>query len=743
MYDVRQGSVGLSAAEKSLLPCDIVMAGGVTSGIIYPGAVVEIAKRYGFRSIGGTSVGAIAAAVTAAAEYGRRSGSNPEAFPFVSTLPGLLGAKAPDGRSRLFHLFTPEPGTRRLMDLLTAVFGAQGWMAKILAVGNAAIRSPSVAVPVAASLLLGTWLVLTLTRDGRYFMAVLGMLASLALAAATLVGAFGTALWRRWLPAWRRNGYGACTGLAAPHAGQAAWQGFDGVTAWIDATVQTAAGRKSGDAPLTFGDLWGAPALDGSSPGVKPDEVTALMPRSIELAMIASDISRNRTVQLPFLETPSPLFVERTMLDRYFPAPVVAWMASRAGADHRGVEVPPGFFRLPAPQDIPIVFAARLSLSFPILLCAVPLWTPDFAAKRERGNLTPLRKVWFSDGGLTSNFPLHFFDAPLPSHPTFCLNLIDFDARVVGEDPTPTEGDALVFTEPAIGKPIGEARADARRANRRPDAAAPGEPTPDDPVWGFVSMSDGNRAPPVQFTAFDDAGLGLGAFLKTLLNTARFWSDNQLLAAPGFRDRVVHIALREDEGGLNLDMDAKIIADLDRRGRAAGTLIAARFDPDAKIDPETGGEVRHAFSNHRWVRFRTFMAAVEDLSRRFAVSLRQSAKAAQIRKEPSLNDMIVRQIDTVGYEPATAARAYYREAITLLDRFAADLAAQTMQDPTRTFDAPRKPGKAVPRRGAAPRPKMTLRLRPLVDNDPRAEMCEVSTNSDAPLPSTAQSGDTA
>src|SRR5688572_28157099 len=54
-----------------LLPCDIVMAGGVTSGIIYPGAVSTIARRFSFHSIGGTSVGAIAAAVTAAAEYGR------------------------------------------------------------------------------------------------------------------------------------------------------------------------------------------------------------------------------------------------------------------------------------------------------------------------------------------------------------------------------------------------------------------------------------------------------------------------------------------------------------------------------------------------------------------------------------------------------------------------------------------------------------------------------------------------
>jgi hypothetical protein len=43
-----------------------------------------------------------------------------------------------------------------------------------------------------------------------------------------------------------------------------------------------------------------------------------------------------------------------------------------------------------------------------------------------------------------------------------------------------------------------------------------------------------------------------------------------MLLAPGVRDRVVNIALRNDEGGLNLDMTPDVIADLDRRGRVAG-----------------------------------------------------------------------------------------------------------------------------------------------------------------------------
>lgn len=69
------------------LECDIVMAGGVTSGIIYPGALAMIVRKFRFRSIGGTSVGAIAAAVTGAAEYGRQTGKKPNAFEILRTLP--------------------------------------------------------------------------------------------------------------------------------------------------------------------------------------------------------------------------------------------------------------------------------------------------------------------------------------------------------------------------------------------------------------------------------------------------------------------------------------------------------------------------------------------------------------------------------------------------------------------------------------------------------------------------------
>ena len=51
--------------------CDLVMKGGITSGVVFPKAIAKLATRYRFCNIGGTSAGAIAAAAAAAAEYRR------------------------------------------------------------------------------------------------------------------------------------------------------------------------------------------------------------------------------------------------------------------------------------------------------------------------------------------------------------------------------------------------------------------------------------------------------------------------------------------------------------------------------------------------------------------------------------------------------------------------------------------------------------------------------------------------
>src|SRR4051812_4184085 len=83
--------------------CDLVMKGGITSGIVYPAAVCELARDFQFVNIGGTSAGAIAAALTAAAEYRRNAGSH-AGFDELAALPQYLGERDGD-RSRLFRLF--------------------------------------------------------------------------------------------------------------------------------------------------------------------------------------------------------------------------------------------------------------------------------------------------------------------------------------------------------------------------------------------------------------------------------------------------------------------------------------------------------------------------------------------------------------------------------------------------------------------------------------------------------------
>jgi hypothetical protein len=79
--------------------CDIVMKGGITSGVVYPHAVCELARTYSFCNVGGTSAGAIAAAATAAAEYGREN----LGFNKLAGLPGWLG----EG-TNLRSLFQPQ-----------------------------------------------------------------------------------------------------------------------------------------------------------------------------------------------------------------------------------------------------------------------------------------------------------------------------------------------------------------------------------------------------------------------------------------------------------------------------------------------------------------------------------------------------------------------------------------------------------------------------------------------------------
>src|SRR5436309_4487811 len=105
--------------------CDLVMKGGITSGVVYPLAACELAKAFLFKNIGGTSAGAIAAAATAAAELGRDSAKG--GFRLLQELPKFLGDKPMgDPNPNLFHFFQPQKGTKPLFDICVAALG-NGW----------------------------------------------------------------------------------------------------------------------------------------------------------------------------------------------------------------------------------------------------------------------------------------------------------------------------------------------------------------------------------------------------------------------------------------------------------------------------------------------------------------------------------------------------------------------------------------------------------------------------------------
>ena len=182
------------AEGKALLSCDIVMAGGVTSGIIYPGAVAKIAERYSFHCIGGTSVGAIAAAATAAAEYGRRTGRNTCAFAEIARLPNEL-AQTAGGHSRLFHLFTPERESRRdtrgLFALVIPLFTGEGTLAKLAGLARFAKAEPTIRTVVAIAGAIGLLTVAWLFYQGHCLVGLVVLLPFLALVLCSAVGGAG------------------------------------------------------------------------------------------------------------------------------------------------------------------------------------------------------------------------------------------------------------------------------------------------------------------------------------------------------------------------------------------------------------------------------------------------------------------------------------------------------------------------------------------------------------------------
>ena len=102
--------------------CDLIMKGGITSGVVYPPAIAELAKDHRFYSIGGASAGALAAAAAAAAEFGRQNGTNPTAFEEMKGINKEVSRPSTTGKKTVLENFIqPQASTRRYFDLAWAL----------------------------------------------------------------------------------------------------------------------------------------------------------------------------------------------------------------------------------------------------------------------------------------------------------------------------------------------------------------------------------------------------------------------------------------------------------------------------------------------------------------------------------------------------------------------------------------------------------------------------------------------
>lgn len=558
--------------------CDLVMKGGITSGIVYPNAVLALARDFRFKNIGGTSAGAIAAAATAAAALGdRKHVASGSAAPCPSTL-GFAGlervAAQLSSRGFIFGLFQPARGGRSAYRLIVTLTGNASALRKAC---TAAIAVVAIA-PLEALLLFGLFLALGYAIAGPSGAAAVLLPSAVC---AYLGAAIAAAL--RVARVTRRNLLGLCSGLSS---GEDAAE--PALTDWLHGVLQSLSGKDIAE-PLLFDDLWDAPRYPG-----EPRTETA-----ISLQMITTGVSHHEPRTLPF--TDASFWFLREEFDLLFPQTVVDAMVAMAGAPDRvdGKD----YYRLPGKGRMPVLVAMRMSLSFPLLISAVPLHEPvarrtlrgetegETAGESEdrkettlsqstdslaTGGEAPLsliegfRICWFSDGGVSSNFPLHLFDAPLPRWPTFAINLVypQSDDSPPVDNPEP-QG-AQDRAEAAVWLPLHNNRGWQRSYNSiaRPLALAE-----------------------------------VSAFIFGIISTMQNWRDLLQSRAPGQRDRIVHVALDKVEGGMNLDMSQDILDSISLKGTVAGERL-----------------YQFSFDNHYWVRWRNVASGLQRYTIRIAAS---------------------------------------------------------------------------------------------------------------------------
>ena len=661
------------------LYCDIVMKGGITSGVVYPKAICALAETYRFRNVGGTSAGAIAAAATAAAEYGRdRDGKG---FKGLEELSDWLTEAG-----NLVGLFQPQEPTRRLHAVLIASMTVRGTgLRKKLDAARCLLPyRREIVLGAAPGMVVAAALVAAGSSSGSpHLLPGTAALAIVPLSFAALGALLGIALAFLHDLNTRlvENGFGLCSGMPSDATDPDPTRAL---TPWLHARIEACAGddERPAGRPLVFGDLWYAP-------GESWDVAKPADQRQLNLAMMTTNLVNRRAHELPW--DGDTWYFSPAEFSRLFPPDVVGHLVKnprplpppsakverREALVRRAIAQQQGLRPLPEAKNLPVLVAARMSLSFPILLSAVPLWRLDFTRTATTDLLKPIylwarttdesrrpdllsepdkwsdamapaerpeyECCWFSDGGISSNFPVHFFDRLVPRRPTFAINLRPFRHEV---------------------EPQADQAENVELPKRNNDGIAD---------WWY-------RFPPASPRFFGLGDRRLAAFLGAAVKTMQNRADEAQMRVPGYRDRVAHVNLTATEGGLNLNMDEEAIRHLTERGEAAADRLIAAYDPAKPNGPGVG------WRNHRWVRFRSSLAVLEQMSCYF----RDGVAGEDYVSGP---DALVDTADS--YELDKWQKDLARAQVEKIEELAAAVAEAPIkkEPPGMRFDAPNPPPK--------------------------------------------------
>lgn len=712
----------MTKADPRRLECDLIMKGGVTSGLVYPGTIARIARDYRICSIGGTSAGALAAAGAAAMEHGIRTGAHSldQALALMAALPVEASQKTDSGASLLEALFAADGSFQGPFDFIKQMLGPRRprGLTMLAAIWRAAPRFlPAFLLATIAACLAGPVLL------GLVLVGPLGVAPWLALSLAVLLAAVlpVLALWHGLATAgaelaarWHAQGWGLASGMATP---MDAMDGkpLPGLTAWMHGTFQRLAGRPD-TAPVTFGDLWAAGQPEGATG------------RAIDLALVATDLNRMQSVQFPYLPGNQRLFFDTREWATLFPDAILSsleattWQPATTDRPDQfrkifgyGVDDVAAAARnggdadrfahlrlLPKGRDLPILVAARASMAFPGLFTPLPLWLLRWVGSGQQRQPV-LSRVLLSDGGITSNFPIHLFDAPVPSRPTFAINLVYPDDEITGEPRI----DAMLAADG-----IDRDTAAPRVVVQLRGGGDGGETlSPDLRNTLFMPASNAGMVQLYKAPPHGSPLARVGGFLSRVVEAARTWGDVSLYGQPGMRDRIIHVRLTDSEGGFNLGMDPATIRRLAAKGDAAGDVLARRFDPDHPEDPLNPGlKLRLNWHNHRFVRLRVYVAAQEMIAHRLTAGWSRVNDPQRPQSVPAL-DRLLREARGTMPPGGTGTPIGYSLTLTRLQRDH----MQSLLTGTMALKPGQEGASALP---GTPKPSSLMRLRP-TGADPR------------------------